>query len=133
MRDHHEGQEAFRKLPRGHNQYNIFETTEIKGGEKAGHDRDSIVIPLPYVLQGVVEEEVAIAPIVNGDMSSPLDILEYESDDESEYYYPSSSLVDLDSSCDESLLSQSNIDFVDQLVNDDSDVFNGIADFSDEQ
>ena len=40
MQDHHEGQEAFRKLPRRHNQYNIFETTEIKGGERAGHHRD---------------------------------------------------------------------------------------------
>ena len=108
-----------------------------RGGEKAGHDEASIVIPLPYTFPEVDEEEVVIAPIVNGHFAplfAPLlDILECESDDESEFYYPSSSSVDLDLSCDESLLSQSNIDFVDQLVCDDSDiVFNGLADFGDQ-
>ena len=60
-----------------------------------------------------------------------MDNWDYDSDDESDFYYPSSQ-VDLDSG-DESLLSQSNIDFVDQLVSDDSDiVFTGIVDFGDQ-
>ena len=90
------------------------------------------MVPPPYVLNGVVEEEAVIAPIVNDDMHSHFDF-DYESDEESDFYYPSSPLVELDSSRDESLLSQSNIDFVDQLVDDDSDLFNGNADFSDQQ
>jgi hypothetical protein len=130
FRDHHEGQSALTKLDPGHNQFCIFETGMPRGGEKAGHDEASIVIPLPYAFPEVLKEEAAIEPIVDDQLAPLLDNWDYDSDDESDFYYPSSQ-VDLDSG-DESLLSQSNIDFVDQLVSDDSDiVFNGIFDFAD--
>ena len=126
MQNHHEGQTTLTRLDPQHFQFCIFDTDMPRGGEKAGHDEASIVVPLPNapgVIPRVVEEEAAIAPIVNDQFAPPLDNWGSDSDDESSYYYPPTQEVEEGSdsgSDDESScyypLSQSYSDFVEQLV-----------------
>ena len=91
MENYHEGQAALTRIDPQYLQFCIFETYMPRGGEEAGHNEASVVVPLPNapgVIPGVVEEEAANETIVNDRSAVLLDNWDSDLEDESLCYYP---------------------------------------------